>query len=295
MQRVTRWVWVLAAILVGTPCWAQSTDTGADPALAQKPNPALVKMVPADVAKQPFIVGVALGSPPDEFRNAKGEMVGWEVDIVRGVGQLLDLKLELRPISFDTLIPGLQAKRFDAAIGQLGITVVREKVIDMVGTLASQELFAALADTPITVNSLDDLCGVTVATTRGSREMAFVAEQQPKCAQLGKKPINALAFNDANAAAEALMSKRAELYWLGSTAISYFVEQSKGRTKVVGHYTDRGYIGIGLPKDSPMAKPIQAAVQELIANGTYGKILDKWGLQKGAITTSPINPTNSPE
>ena len=212
MQRVTRWVWVLAAILVGTPCWAQSTDTGADPALAQKPNPALVKMVPADVAKQPFIVGVALGSPPDEFRNAKGEMVGWEVDIVRGVGQLLDLKLELRPISFDTLIPGLQAKRFDAAIGQLGITVVREKVIDMVGTLASQELFAALADTPITVNSLDDLCGVTVATTRGSREMAFVAEQQPKCAQLGKKPINALAFNDANAAAEALMSKRAELY-----------------------------------------------------------------------------------
>ena len=64
---------------------------------------------------------------------------------------------------------------------------------------------------------------------------------------------------------------------------------------MVGHYTDRGYIGIGLPKDSPMAKPIQAAVQELIANGTYGKILDKWGLQKGAITTSPINPTNSPE
>ena len=294
MLRAARFVWLFATILVA-PCWAQSTDTGADPALAQKADPALTKMVPAEIASQPFTVAVALGSPPDEFRNEKGETVGWEVDIVRGVAQLLGLKLELRPISFDTLIPGLQAKRFDAAIGQLGITVLREKVIDMVGTLASQELFAALTDNPIKVNSLDDLCGVAVATTRGSREMAFVAEQQPKCAQAGKKPIDALAFNDANGAAEALMSKRAEVYWLGSTAISYFVGKSDGRTKVVGHYTDLGYIGIGLPKDSPMAKPIQAAVNELIANGTYGKILDKWGLQKGAITTSPINPTNSPE
>ena len=79
------------------------------------------------------------------------------------------------------------------------------------------------------VNSLEDLCGVTVATTRGSREMVFADEHQPKCAAAGKQPINALAFNDGNGAAEALMSRRADLFWLGSTAISYFVAQSKGR------------------------------------------------------------------
>ena len=154
-------------------------------------------------------------------------------------------RLELRPTTFDTLIPGLQAKRFDAAVGQMGVTVVREKVVDMVGTLFGNELFAALADSPIKVNSLDDLCGLTVATTRGSREMVFADEHQPKCAAAGKKPINALAFNDGNGAAEALMSRRADLYWLGSTAISYFVAQSKGRTKVVGSYTDTSYIGVG--------------------------------------------------
>ena len=97
---------------------------------------------------------------------------------------------------------------------------------------------------------------MTVATTRGSREMVFAEEHQPKCAAAGKKPINALAFNDGNGAAEALMSRRAELYWLGSTAVSYFVAQSKGRTKVVGHYTDTSYIGVALPKGSDMAAPI---------------------------------------
>jgi polar amino acid transport system substrate-binding protein len=264
-----------------------------DPALTETAQPDLAKMVPAEFAKRPFVLAVALGSPPDDFRNEKGEVAGWEIDIMRAATQALGLQLEIRPTTFDTLIPGLQANRFDAATGQLGVTVVREKVVDMIGTLLGNELFAALADSPITVNSLDDLCGLTVGTTRGSRELVFAEEQQPKCAAAGKKPINALAFNDGNGAAEALMSRRADLYWVGSTAISYFVAQSKGRTKVVGHYTDTSYIGPALPKGSEMAKPLQAAIQHLIDDGTYTKIVTKWGLQGGATKTAPLNPTEA--
>jgi polar amino acid transport system substrate-binding protein len=276
------------------PAYAQqpALQPGADPALTQQTDPALAKMVPADAAGKPFTVAIALGSPPDDFRNEKGEIAGWEIDILRASTQSLGLVLEMRPTTFDTLIPGLQAKRFDAATGQMGVTVVRLKVIDMVGTLTSNELFAAYADSPITVKTLDDLCGVTVATTRGSREMVFAEEHQPKCAAAGKKPINALAFSDGNGAAEAMMSRRAELFWLGSTAVSYFVAQSKGRTKIVGSYTDTSYIGVALPKGSTMAAPLQAAVQHLIDNGTYTKIVAKWGLEKGAIKHAPLNPTN---
>jgi polar amino acid transport system substrate-binding protein len=283
---------VLAGLALPTHAQQPAAQPGADPALTQQADPALVKMVPAGMAGKPFTVAVALGSPPDDFRNEKGEIVGWEIDILRAATQSLGLGLELRPTTFDTLIPGLQAKRFDAATGQMGVTVVREKVVDMVGTLTSNELFAAYADNPITVKTLDDLCGVTVATTRGSREMVFAEEHQPKCAAAGKKPINALAFNDGNGAAEAMMSRRADLFWLGSTAVSYFVAQSKGRTKVVGSYTDTSYIGVALPKGSPMAVPLQAAIQHLIDNGTYTKIVTKWGLEKGAIQHAPLNPTN---
>ena len=271
---------------------AQAQQPGADPALAQQPDAALVKMVPPDVAGKPFTVAVALGSPPDDFRNEKGEIVGWEVDLLRAATQSLGLGLDLRPTTFDTLIPGLQAKRFDAAVGQMGVSVVREKVVDMIGTLLGNELFAAYADSTIAVKTLDDLCGVTVATTRGSREMVFAEEHQPKCAAAGRKPINALAFNDGNGAAEAMMSRRADLFWLGSTAVSYFVAQTKGRTKVVGSYTDISYIGVALPKGSDMAIPLQAAIQHLIDNGTYGKIAVKWGLADAAVKQAPLNPTN---
>ena len=261
----------------------------------ETPQPALVAMLPAAVtAAKTFTVAVAVGSPPDDFRDAQGEIAGWEIDILRAATAAMGLTLDLRPATFDTLIPGLQAKRFDAAVGQMGVTTVREKVVDMVGTLIANEEFAALADSTIKVGGLDDLCGLTVGTTRGSREMVFVADQQPKCAAAGRQPVNALAFNDGNGAAEAVMSKRADLFWLGSTAISYFVGQSKGRAKVVGAYTDRSYIGIALPKDSDMARPVQAAVQHLVDDGTYAKIVSKWGLGDGAIRTAELNPSGTP-
>ena len=258
----------------------------------EAPQPDLVKLLPAGTKS--FTLAVALGSPPDDFRDAQGEVAGWEIDIVRAAAQALGLTLDIRPTTFDTLIPGLQAKRFDGATGQMGISDAREKVVDMVGTLTGNELFAALADSTLKVNTLDDLCGVTVGTTRGSREMVFAAEQTPKCEAAGKKPVNALAFSDGNGAAEALMSRRVEAYWLGSTAISYFVAQSHGRTKVVGSYTDPSYLGVALPKGSDLAKPLQAAIQHLMDDGTYTKIVEKWGLADNAIKQSPLNPTGTP-
>ncbi len=281
----------LAALAACVPALAQTRE----PIPTEQKQPDLAKLVPPDAASRPFTVAVALGSPPDDFRDQNGATAGWEPDILRAATQALGLQLDLRPTTFDTLIPGLQAKRFDAATGQIGITVVREKVVDMIGTLIGNELFAALADDTIKVDSLDDLCGVAVATTRGSREMIFAEEHQPRCKELGREPINTLVFNDGNGAAEALMSRRARLYWVGSTAISYFVAQSHGRTKVVGHYTDRSFIGVALPKGSDMTKPLQAAIQHLMDDGTYTKIVTKWGLQDGAVQQAPVNPTDAPK
>ncbi|MGZ5907288.1 MAG: transporter substrate-binding domain-containing protein, partial [Reyranella sp.] len=104
---------VLAGFALPGHAQQPAAQPGADPALAQQADPALVKMVPAGLAGKPFTVAVALGSPPDDFRNEKGEIVGWEIDILRAATQSLGLGLELRPTTFDTLIPGLQAKRFD--------------------------------------------------------------------------------------------------------------------------------------------------------------------------------------
>jgi polar amino acid transport system substrate-binding protein len=288
---------IAASLLAGMLAIAGPARAQNDVAIpTQTAQPELVKMLPPATAEsKSFTLAVALGSPPDDFRNAQGEISGWEIDLLRAATEAMGLKLDMRPTTFDTLIPSLQAKRFDGAVGQIGITDAREKILDMVGTLIANEEFAALADSKIEVKSLDDICGLSVGTTRGSREIVFADQEQPKCSALGKPPVNALAFNDGNGAVEALMSRRVDLFWLGSTAVSYFVAQSKGRTKVVGSYTDRSYLGVALPKGSDLAKPLQAALQYLIEDGTYAKVIQKWGLEDGAIKTVPLNPTGTPQ
>ena len=133
---------LFAALVLTSPVWAQTIPV-------QTPQPDLVKLLPPGATSS--TLAVALGSPPDDFRNAAGEVDGWEIDLMRAATQALGLTLEFRPTTFDTLIPGLQSKRFDGATGQMGITDVRERVLDRVGTLIANELFAALSDRDITV------------------------------------------------------------------------------------------------------------------------------------------------
>ena len=52
-----------------------------------------MKLLPPDAAKKPFTLAVALGSPPDDFRNEKGEVAGWEIDIMHAATQALGLEL----------------------------------------------------------------------------------------------------------------------------------------------------------------------------------------------------------
>jgi len=254
-----------------------------------------MKLVPASVAKSGALrVGVAVGSPPDEFQDEHGNLVGWEVDIVRTAAQVMGLSVTFSDAPFDSLIPGLAADRYDLAIGQFGVTGEREKVIDFVTTLTSNQLFAAKADSTLTVDTLADLCGHSVATSRGSREVEFATQQSLQCVAAGKGPVGVQVFDDTNKAGLALMSGRADLFWLGSTAINYFVSTTHDQAKVVGHYLDPNPIGTALQKNSQLSEPLRAAMQHNIGSGTYAKVLDKWGITSGAIPTSQINPQVSP-
>jgi polar amino acid transport system substrate-binding protein len=285
-----------AALLLAAGCGGGAEEAApgggsAKAPISETPRPSLTKLVPASHAKNRTLrVGVAVGSPPDEFKDEHGELVGWEVDLVRASAEALGMKVTFAEAPFDSLIPGLQADRYDAAIGQFGVTGEREKVVDFVSTLSSNELFAARSGAGVKVNGLADLCGRKVSTTRGSREVEFAQTQNPKCAAAGRKPIDIKVFDDSSKASLALMSGRVDVFWLGSTAVQYFVKTTGGQAKVVGQYLDKNPLGTALQKDSAMSKPLRAGVQRTIESGTYAKILKKWGLDGGAITTSDVNP-----
>ncbi|HEY3684007.1 MAG TPA: ABC transporter substrate-binding protein [Streptosporangiaceae bacterium] len=289
---------VLAALLAA-PLAACTTEAGTGDAQAlypdrftpEKPDPALRARLPAAVrAAGRLVVAASTDSPPDEFTDAKARPVGWEVEMSRAVAQRLGLRPSYQKASFDSLIPGLQAHRYDLAIGQFGVTAVREKVVDFVTEIQANEGFAALKTSHERVRGLDDLCGRTVALVRGSSESRFADKQQARCARLRRPPVDVKVFQDSNSAWLSVLSARVPLFWNGGTNISYLVDQSNDRAEVVGHYEALSPIGIAFPKGSPLAAPVRDALAGLMRDGKYAEILRKWNLQGGTLRRPLLNP-----
>ena len=73
----------------------------------------------------------------------------------------------------------------------------------------------------------------------------------------------------------------------------YVVQQSKGLLKLTGQQYGPFPYGIAIPKNNGMAKAVLDAVKELIKDGVYTQILDKWGIQSGAINNPQVNGATS--
>ena len=123
---------------------------------------------------------------------------------------------------------------------------------------------------------------------KGTTQQADAQAQAAKCESAGK-PLTLQIFNDQNAVNLALSSGRADVAMADSPVAAYQVKQSNGTFKLSGQPYGTAPYGIAIPKNSGMAKPVLAALKHLMANGTYMKILDKWGVQEGAISNPAIN------
>jgi polar amino acid transport system substrate-binding protein len=290
-----------ATVLLASACGggAGSDSASGDESMAPVPTETfsvekdnkIAAQLPASIKKAGTIkVASAVGSAPDDFVDENGKLVGWEIDVMKAVADKFGVEPKFSEISFDSVIPGLQADRYDIAFGQIGVTNDRLGKIDQVSTGQGNQGIAATSDSDLKINTLDDMCGLKVATTRGSRQQEFGETQSKKCVDAGNKAVDMQIFDDGTKANMAMLSGRADVAWTGSTGMNYFVATSQGKAKIVGHYLEPYPLGGALPKNSDFSKPFAAAVNSLIKDGTYGKIMDKWGLKENAIEKAVVNP-----
>ncbi len=232
---------------------------------------------------------------PDEFIANDGKtVIGMSADLAKAIGQVLDLKTEVQNAGFDSILPGLAADKYDLGISSFTVTKEREKQVDFATYFIAGTSFYVPADGGPDVRSLSDLCGTTVAVERGTIQATASEEQSKKCTQNGDDPVKTTVYPDQNGANLAISSGRAEVGMADSPVAAYIVSKSNGQFKLTGGSFGDAPYGVAIPKGNGMAEPVQGAIQALIDDGTYGKILDYWGLSDGAIDKSEINPTDVP-
>jgi len=284
---------VIALVVAGCGS-GSSTSTGtAPPGGPSGKVGSIAAQVPTAVrSKGTLTVAADATYAPNEFIGPDGHsVVGMDADLAKAIGQVLGLKVNMVNATFDTIIPGLASGKYDLGMSSFTDTLARQQTVDFVTYFLAGTSFYVKPGGP-GIASLAGLGGHKVAVEKGTTQAADAQAQAAKDKSAGN-PVMVEIFNDQNAVNLALSSGRADVAMADSPVAAYQVKQSNGTFKLSGKEYGTAPYGIAIPKNNGMARPVLAAVDHLITDGTYMKILEKWGVQGGAISDPKINGATS--
>ncbi len=285
---------LLLAACGGTTA-TSSSPAGGGSGGAPTVDPAVSSAIPAAISSKGTLqVAADATYAPDEFIAADGKtVVGMDADLAAALGQVMGLKLQVVNVTFANIIPGLSTGKYDLGLSSFTDNKDREKVVDFVTYFtAGTSFFVKKAGGP-NIQSLNDLCGHHVSVESGTTEQTDAATQSTTCTAAGKAAVDVQVFPDQNSANLALSSGRADVSMADSPVAEYQVKQSNGQFTLSGASYGNAPYGMAIPKGNGMAAAFLAALKDLMANGTYTSILNKWGTQSGAITNPQINGATS--
>jgi polar amino acid transport system substrate-binding protein len=256
------------------------------------------KLPPAIASAGVLKVGSDIEYPPVESYpggDSSKPPEGIDPDIARALGVKLGVTITfVNDTDFAGIIGALQSGRFDIIMSAMNDTAERRgKGVDFIDYFTAGASMLVAKGNPKSIKSLDDLCGQTVSVQKGTTEETdTLPPQQTKCKNAGKGNITVLSFEKDTDALAQVKTGRAVAVLEDSPVASYNAKTSGNGAdfEVTGERTDSANYGIAVPKaGEQLRNAVQEALQAIIADGTYDKILTTWGNSSGALKTASIN------
>lgn len=255
---------------------------------------AAAALLPEDVRKAGTVAfGSSFGTAPTAFYldQVSKKPAGIDVDFTDAVAKVLGLTVERQEAAFETILPALDSGKFDVGTGNFGVTTARLKTVDFVTYIDDGQGFAVRKDDtalqPIT--DLVQLCGLTVGTGAGTTFETTLNSHRNVCTDAGKKPYEVKAFSESGALLTSLRQGRVDIEMSTINGLRHQAAQEASGIRFLGEF-HRLDVGFAFKKGSKLTPAFQAAVNQLIKDGTYQRILRKWGVADSAITESRISP-----
>ena len=308
-SRMTTLVAATALVALGaTACGTVNNDTpaatnssgaaagtgGRDAATAVRADPKVVTLVPAALkAAGTMQVVTDPTYAPVEFTDGSGNIIGLEPDMATAVAAKMGLKVTFHKGDFNGIIAGIQAHRYDASWAAFTVTSAREQQINMISYQNAGTSVMVKHGNPANITQITDLCGRTVAAQTGNTATLIdIPAFQKKCAAAGKPAINPLVLPQQDNVNQAVATGRADAAIADGALVAYYSQlQPDVFQSVNSILVDVAPEAAIVPKDDPqLATAFKAAIDSLIADGTYAKILAAWNLSADAVPAAQINP-----
>ncbi|RZU19623.1 polar amino acid transport system substrate-binding protein [Kribbella rubisoli] len=298
------------ALLTLAGCGAQATaasDTGVNTSAEQNRitatrNDSAAALLPAEIRDRgTLIVGGGFGSgsvPLGFYADDNKTPIGLEVDIAYLVAEALGLKPEIEVTSWENLFVGLDSGKYDVGFSNITVTEKRKQKYDFATYRKDDIAFEAKKGGTWRVTGAKDIAGKTIAVGSGTNQEKILVDWNEANVKAGLPAATIKYFQKNTDTYLALSSGRIDAYLGPNPSIAYHVKTS-GETETIGKFsgagpTLQGLIAATTKKDNGLVKAYQAALNAVIADGSYAKVLNRWNVSTEAVTTSEVNPPGLP-
>lgn len=214
-------------------------------------------------------IAIPTDFPPYGFVGIDLKPQGLDIDMANYIATKMGVKIELIPVSSPNRIAYLQTKKADLVISTLGKNAEREKVIDF--TFAYSPYFQAVyGPKTMSVKSMTDLAGKTVAATRGALEDQELTKVAPPATEIKR-------FEDNNATVSAYVSGQTQLLATGASVAGVMMQKNPQlNTEYKLLLKDSpNFIGVAKGEDALRTK-VNAIIADAKKSGDIEKMAQKW-------------------
>lgn len=271
-----------------------SSETSAATVKASK-DPSLADQVPAELKKKGTLsIGTDASYPPNEDFASDGKTIeGMDIDLLNAVLGKLGLKAKYQNAGFDSLILGVKSGKYDASISSFTINNERKKQVSMVSYFSAGSQWVVPKGNPKKVDA-KSACGLSVAVQKGTVQIPDLKKRSKQCTGQGKKKIKTLIDDQQSKATLNIVSGRADAMVADLPVSVDVVNKNKGKVELLGKPYDTAPYGIVIPKgDADLGNVIVKALKAIKKDGTYDKILKKWGTEGGTYSKYAVDPATS--
>lgn len=221
---------------------------------------------PTETAKETLVMATNAEFPPYEFHEGDA-IVGIDAEIAQAIADKLGMELKIEDVAFDSIIPGVQAKKYD--MGMAGMTVTDERLESVnFSTSYAKGVQVVIVKEDSDIKTVDDVAGKKIGVQTSTTGDIYA------CEDFGEE--NVTKYDNGAVAVQALVSGKVDCVIIDNEPAKSYVAANEGLKILETAYVEEDY-AICFNKDNEeLTNKVNAALEELIADGTVQKIVDKY-------------------
>lgn len=254
-----------AAALALTACGGSASSTASSTASsAASSTSAAAELTTVEAGKLTMATNATF--PPYEMTTDSGEIEGIDVDTAKAIAEKLGLELQIDDMDFDAALLSVQQGKADIVMAGVTVTDERKAVMDFSDSYATG-IQSIIVPEGSDITSPDDLAGKKIGTQRGTTGYIYCSDD------FGDDAV--VAYDDGLTAVQALKNGQVDAVVIDNAPATEYVAANPGLVILDTSYAEEDY-AIGMAKGSALEDAVNAALEELKADGTLQSIVDKY-------------------